>query len=379
MANQQPQQILMTTDFMGGVWVYTLELARGLSQRGVKVAIASMGNLPRPEQRQAIQQIPNVQLWESQFKLEWMNDPWLDVDQAGDWLLALAEQVQPDVVHLNGYVHGALPWQAPVVIVAHSCVLTWWQAVKGEAAPSNWQIYCDRVAHGLQAANQVIVPTQAMLDAVRYHYGTLLNQSLPPSQVIHNGRDPTQFMPGAKQKLVLAIGRLWDEAKNIALVNQVAPDLPWPVYVAGQTQHPERPAGSTADLPHVQGLGSLSFKALRSWLSCAAIYVHPARYEPFGLAVLEAALSRCALVLSDIPSLRELWQDAALFVAPDSPNQLRTALSELMANPMQCRDLAQRAYERAQRYTPPPMIDAYLQVYADVMQPQASNRYPMEV
>ncbi len=31
----------------------------------------------------------------------------------------------------------------------------------------------------------------------------------------------------------------------------------------------------------------------------------PARYEPFGLSVLEAALSGCALVLGDIPSLRE--------------------------------------------------------------------------
>ena len=40
-----------------------------------------------------------------------------------------------------------------------------------------------------------------------------------------------------------------------------------------------------------------------------------ALYEPFGLAVLEAAQAGCALVLSDIPTFRELWDGAALFVA----------------------------------------------------------------
>ena len=44
------------------------------------------------------------------------------------------------------------------------------------------------------------------------------------------------------------------------------------------------------------------------------IFVSVSRYEPFGLAVLEAAHAGCALVLSDIPTFRELWQGAASFV-----------------------------------------------------------------
>ena len=47
-----------------------------------------------------------------------------------------------------------------------------------------------------------------------------------------------------------------------------------------------------------------------------AVFVSPALYEPFGLAVLEAAQAGCALVLSDIPTFRELWDGVALFVAP---------------------------------------------------------------
>ena len=51
----------------------------------------------------------------------------------------------------------------------------------------------------------------------------------------------------------------------------------------------------------------LSEEQMRELLGRAAIYIATSRYEPFGLAPLEAALSRCALVANDIPSLRELW------------------------------------------------------------------------
>ena len=40
-----------------------------------------------------------------------MDDPWRDVAESGHWLLDLEEQYAPDVVHLNRYGHGALPWQ----------------------------------------------------------------------------------------------------------------------------------------------------------------------------------------------------------------------------------------------------------------------------
>jgi glycogen synthase len=53
------------------------------------------------------------------------------------------------------------------------------------------------------------------------------------------------------------------------------------------------------------------------WYARASIYALPARYEPFGLSALEAALSGCALILGDIPSLREVWLEAAPYVSPD--------------------------------------------------------------
>jgi hypothetical protein len=124
-------RVLMTADTVGGVWSHALELAAGLGRRGVQVALATMGAPPSDLQRAQVAALPTVTLHESSYRLEWMADPWRDVRAAGDWLLRLERQLQPDLVHLNQFAFGALPFVAPTVLVAHSCVLSWWRAVYG--------------------------------------------------------------------------------------------------------------------------------------------------------------------------------------------------------------------------------------------------------
>src|SRR5690348_12619426 len=160
------KRVLMTGDTVGGVWTFTLELAEALSRRGVEVALAAMGGLPSDAQRAEAARIPNLRLFESRFKLEWMDDPWDDVHDAGDWLLDLERSFAPDVVHLNSYGHGTLPWSAPIVLTAHSCVLSWWNASKSMPLPESWSRYREEVTRSLHAADLVIAPTQAMLDAL---------------------------------------------------------------------------------------------------------------------------------------------------------------------------------------------------------------------
>ncbi|MGH9639144.1 MAG: glycosyltransferase, partial [Bryobacteraceae bacterium] len=76
-------RVLITTDAVGGVWRYTLDLAAGLARQGVEVLIASLGPRPSPEQRRQVWRIPGAALQESDFALEWMPNPWRDVDAAG--------------------------------------------------------------------------------------------------------------------------------------------------------------------------------------------------------------------------------------------------------------------------------------------------------
>jgi glycogen synthase len=363
------ERILMTTDTVGGVWTYSIELARALAQRGLQVVLASLGGLPSEDQRADAALIRGLRLKSSSFRLPWMENPWRDVEAAGDWLLALADDLRPDLVHLNEPVFGSLPWSVPTVAVAHSCVFSWWEAVLGGLPPPEWSRYRQEMRRGLAGAGAVAAPSRAMLLALQRHYGVM------SSRVIPNGRASGPFQPLPKEGIVLTAGRIWDRSKNVETLNRAARALPWPVYAAGDLSHPD--GEPPPALRHLGLLGRLSPEELARWLARAAIYALPARYEPFGLSVLEAGLAGCALVLGDIPSLREAWDGVAVFVPPDDDSTLRSAIAALIEDAQLRNTLAMRARRRALTYTPARMANGYLDVYRDLLL-QRSGQFPRE-
>jgi glycosyltransferase involved in cell wall biosynthesis len=135
------------------------------------------------------------------------------------------------------------------------------------------------------------------------------------------------------------------------------------VYVAGSI---DGPGGDAALSTNVRYLGALGSRELTAWMTRASLYVLPARYEPFGLSALEAALCECALVLGDVPSLRAIWGDAAVYVAPDDPDGLERLVAELIADGDRRVMLAARAAARARTLTPRRMADGYYNAYSEL-------------
>jgi glycogen synthase len=356
---QAPHRVLMTTDTIGGVWTYSLELARVLCEQGIEVALATMGDPLTSGQRREAARIPKLGIFESTYKLEWMQEPWDDVREAGQWLLELEGNLHPDIVHLNNYAFGALPFSAPKLVVAHSEVIAWWRAVKGEEAPAGWNQYRDVVRAGLRSADLVVAPSTCALTDVIHHYGPLR-----VTEVVPNGRE-ISFRHVPKEPFIFSSGRLWDEAKNISTLAAVAGELAWPVHVAGDTQEP---GGKSFSFANVRLLGRLNPSQMAEQFERASIYCLPVRYEPFGLSGLEAALAGCALVLGDIPSQREIWRDTAVFVPPNDATALRNALQQLIADAPRRRELAERAHMRALEFTTLRMASSYLALYSELIQ-----------
>jgi glycosyltransferase involved in cell wall biosynthesis len=358
----RPPTVLMTADAVGGVWSYAVALCRSLPE--IRFVVATMGPPPHQAQRDAIRELENVTLVESDYRLEWMADGIVDFTESRDWLIDLVQRHEIDLVHVNGYAHARLGVGCPVVVVAHSDVLSWWEAVHKSAAPPEWAGYRKQVIAGLAAATRIVAPTAAVLADLERHYAAPASNGV----VISNGVDPADFPALDKLPVVLAAGRLWDVAKNLAALDAAAPRLAWPVEIAGELEHPD---GGVADYAHVRLLGRLAPAEMARRLGGAGIFAAPARYEPFGLAILEAAAAGCALVLGDISSLRENWNGAALFVDPDDPPSLSAAINMLVANPQKRARLAAAARSRARRFPVDRMARAYAALYHDMMRSSA--------
>jgi len=347
------RHIFMTTDAVGGVWVYTTTLARALASRGDRVTLITLGPAPSEAQKAQLAGLPGMNLVVTDLALEWMDPAGEDSRRAAYTLLSLVHDLRPDVVHLNSFREGALAWPAPVLVVAHSCVLSWWEACHG-CLPDEprWLTYANSVGAGLRAADTWVAPTAAFRGAIESLYQ-------PPTRgvVIHNGIEEARAPAREKREVILASGRMWDKAKNLGALLDASRDIPWPLEISGPLNGP---AGEAAPQDtNARFLGELGRDQLLGHMREVAIYAAPACYEPFGLGVLEAAQAGCALVLADIPTLRELWDDAAIFVEPHNTEDIAAALQLLCLTPELQRELQAAASRCARRYT----IDATAKKY----------------
>jgi hypothetical protein len=250
----------------------------------------------------------------------------------------------------------------PVVVVSHSCVVTWWQAVRGTPFPSSWMWLRRANRRGLDRADVVLAPSRGHADALERAYGPIAGL-----RVCHNASTGSAVTAN-KEPWVFAAGRWWDEGKNGTALDRAAASAAWPVCVAGPLAGPN---GERTTFAKAEALGEQSAAAVRAFMARASIFVAPSLYEPFGLAVLEAAHAGAALVLADIPVFRELWGDAAVFADPKSPEAFADAINLLAHGPDRRDVLARAARRRAERYTPARQMDEILEIYRDAL-----ARYP---
>ena len=266
-----------------------------------------------------------------------------------------------DVIQLNSPTLAAQTrFSVPVIAVAHGCVATWWQAARGSAPDAGYAWHTELMRRGLTAAAVAIAPSAAFAATLQRTYALAA-----PPLVVHNGRAPLPLPADVLPRDgVFTAGRLWDEVKSTALLDQVAAIIDVPFRAAGPAQGP---GGEQVAMAHLQQLGTLDEAALAAELASGPIFVSAATFEPFGLSVLEAAAAGCPLVLSGIDTFRELWTGAALFVPEQTPEAYAAAIGRLRADPALRAHLGEAARLRAARYTPAAMADAMAAIYAGVL------------
>jgi glycosyltransferase involved in cell wall biosynthesis len=335
-------RVFMTADAVGGVWTYSVDLARGLSAYGVETTLAVMGPAPSEAQRNEAARVEGLVLIETGLELDWRADGVHDVEAAAERLSGLVQAGRPDVVHLNSPSLAALADFGPRIVGAcHSCTATWWEATHTGDLPEQLRWQRDLLARGYAGCDVLVAPTASFARSTARHYGY-------HPVVVHNGRAAFGRTDEERERCVLTAGRLWDGAKNLATLDAVAGLLDAPVYAAGALR---MPPGEAIPVTHVTPLGSLAPASLRSRMTRSAVFASLAVYEPFGLSVLEAAQCGCALVLSDIDTFRELWHGAAIFVPQADVETCADVLKELLDDPALAAAWGAQARLRAESYS----------------------------
>ncbi|PVE25933.1 glycosyl transferase family 1 [Microvirga sp. KLBC 81] len=350
----------MTADAVGGVWQYALDVAEGLRAYGVETTLAVLGPAPTDDQiRRA--EAASIDLITTDLPLDWTADRPQEVEEAGRAIARLSARIKPDIVHLNSPALAASGHHdCPVVAVCHSCVVTWWEAVHGGSLPDEFVWRADLVRKGYHVADRLLAPTAAFANATARTY----NLAVAPT-VVPNGR---RAMPAGeclpRDVFAFTAGRLWDDGKNFAVIDRAAEHLSLPFLAAGPLKGPN---GAKIEAHHAVSLGRLSDDEIARYLSSQPIFVSAAKYEPFGLAVLEAAQAGCALVLSDIPTFRELWDGEAAFVVPDDDQALAQVLDRLASDESTRRQLGEAAKKRAASYSVEAMSAGILEAYRSLL------------
>lgn len=352
-------RLLMTADAVGGVWQYALELA-GALPADTALTLALLGPAPDEGQRAAAAALPRLRLIETGLTLDWLCSGPQPVLEAGAAIAALARAEGAEIVHLNTPALAAAGgFGVPVVAADHGTLAAWWEAARGGAVEPALAWHPDLTAQGLRAAARVLAPTRAHAEAVARLYGLA---AVP--QVVHNGRSPVPLPQVGRFPGALTIGRLWDEVKGAAVLDAAAGLLDAPFVALGATRAPH---GAEIVPLHLTATGTVPAGDLACWLARRPVFVSAARFEPFGLAVLEAAQAGCPLVLSDIPSFRELWDGAATFVAAQDAAGFATAIGALLADDAAREAASAASRARAARYTPGEMARRTQALYRELL------------
>lgn len=351
----RPCRLVMTTDAVGGVWRYALDLARGLGDFGVETTLLGFG--PRPTRAQRAEAERVAQLVWSDLPLDWMARDAAELAGVPETVARHVGDSHADLVQVNVPSQAArLEIDIPVIAATHSCVASWFDVVRGTDLPEDWRWQRRLTGAGFAAARAVVTPSDAFARVLARCY-----PGLGPVTVVPNATTATRVTTEPRQPYAYAAARWWDEGKNAGTLDAAAALFEHPVLAAGSTAGPD---GQQMAFRHARDVGQLEQAEIRDLAASAELFISPSIYEPFGLAALEAARHGAGLVLSDIPTYREIWEGAALFADPHDPAGFAAALDRLTKDAILRGSLRKVAAHRASAFSVPAqarrMRDLYL-------------------
>ena len=341
---------------IGGAERHLLVLLPALAERGAEVAFVGLDDTsaaPEPFYRELA--VPFVRLAAPR-----------DLDAALAWRLARAvSRFRPDVVHTH-LVHADVYGAAAALATGAALVSTKHNDDPFRTGPFR---FVERAV--TRRASRVIAITEALrrfaiqrvgLPAAKVTVVPYGLDALPEPW----GQNPPDAVPvGAR--VLLTVSRLVPQ-KGVDVAVRALPAIrawhPDAVLVV-LGEGPQRPALQAEGVHLLGRVGDVA-----AWYRRAEVVVHPARWEGFGLALLEAMLAAKPVVASRVSSVPEVVVDGetGLLVPPDDARALAGAVSSFLDDPARAAALGRAGHDRARReFSVARMRERTLRVYEEAL------------
>jgi glycosyltransferase involved in cell wall biosynthesis len=100
---------------------------------------------------------------------------------------------------------------------------------------------------------------------------------------------------------------------------------------------------------------------------CASIFIYTSIFEGFGIPILEAMYSGVPVIASNTSCMPETGGDAAWYVNPMSDDELANAIKKIWNDKVKAKEMIEKGYEQAQKFTAEKCTNAVMEVYNKVM------------
>jgi len=335
---------LFPPDMHGGGERVVYELAKHLRDRGAEVEVATTGD-PRVTEYEGI---PTHRLHVNRYLMNF----------ASSWIKKYAKDA--DIIQTNNYNACYASWKAakslnkPVICLVHGMYGKRWLKMRGPIFG-----YLSYVIEKFQIKRDydkiIFLSKYARDQAVDLGVPMKITEVIKPG--IPRGLD--SYKIGKKEPFVLFVGRL---AKQKGLDNliEAAKCLPGIRFLIAGEGEEERRLRSIAP-PNVEFLGFVSEKKVTELYSRALVFCLPSIGEGFGLVLIEAMASGCAIV-STVPLDFE-----GKHVPINDSESLMKAIKELMETPAKTKELGKKNANLAKEYSWDGFLDRYDEICKELL------------
>lgn len=333
---------LFPPDVAGGGEVAVYEIAKRLMQHGVEAKVLTTGN-PKIKEYNGIR---TIRLPIPRYLMNILAIP---------WIIKYARNV--DLIHTNNYnacfpsLIAAKLLRKPIVCHVHEVYGKKWFDMRGFILGTlSMLVERFQICHDY---DKFIFFSRHMRDSA-----VKIGVPLEKTEVIKPGVNFKKFKVVKKEPYVLFVGNLI-KRKGLDYLMEVAKELDYVKFlIVGKGK--ERKRLETIAPRNVEFLGYVSEKKLIDLYAKALIFCLPSLGEGFGLVLLEAMASGCAIV-STIPLDYE-----GLKVAPHDVKGLKDAIESLIKNRKIAKIMGRENRKKAKEYDWEKFIHRLMHIYKEL-------------